>query len=632
MTEAEVAAERTGPISWQAVPGRLGRALIGGLEIFAGLLLVMQVTVVFWGAFTRYVLNSPAFWAEELGRLTLVWLAFVGGGLATWKGAHFRVDLLYRYLGPGLRAVVDGFNAGLVAGFVLIFFRPTLELAATRQLVTSPWLGVSETVLYILPVALGLGIMGLGSLAAFGRLPLPGKGAAILTGVILVSLVTVFRTQAALLLGHVDLFLGLMGILCMLLAFHVPIAFALGTSASLYLLDLSIMPAPVIPQRMVAGVNSFVLMAVPLFIFAGAIMDIGGISRRIADFARALVGHLRGGLALVCLVAEYLFSGISGSTTADVAAIGSALIPTMRKAGYPREEAASVVAAAAAMGILVPPSIHMVVLSTLVEVSVAALFLAGFLPAAFLAMCLAVLIYFKASVHGWPREPRVPAGEVVRRGLRAIPPMLTAAVIFGGIFSGAVTLTESAVLAVIYAVILAAGFYREVSPGRLWHLTVESATVVSAVLWLLANATVFGWLITAQRVPHRLAQDITLLTENATLFLVLTALIYLVFSDLLEGLPALIIFSSILFPTAVLLGVDPVHFGIVSIAALGIGFFLPPAGLGLILAAGIAEANPGDVWRSFWPYVLVLLAGLLALVLLPDITLILLRALGFPGR
>jgi tripartite ATP-independent transporter DctM subunit len=589
------------------------------------------VGVVFWGAFTRYVLNSPAFWAEELGRLTLVWLAFVGGGLAAWKGSHFRVDLVYRRLAPGLRVLVDGFNAGLIGGFVLVLFGPTLDLAATRQLVASPWLGVSEAVLYILPAALGLVTMGLGQLGTFFRLPFPGKGAAFLTGAMLVALVTVFRAQASLLLGQVNLFLGLMVLLCLLLALHVPIAFALGVSASLYLLDLGIMPAPVIPQRMVAGVNSFVLLAVPLFIFAGAVMDAGGISRRVADFARGLVGHLKGGLAIVSLVAEYLFSGISGSTTADVAAIGSVLIPPMRKAGYPRAEAAAIVGAAAAMGILVPPSIHMVVLSTLVEVSVAALFLAGFLPAAFLALCLAALIYLKASVHGWPREPRVPAAETIRRGLKAMPPMLTAFIIFGGIFSGAVTLTESAVLALVYAVILAAGIYREVAPGQLWRLTVESATVVSAVMWLLANATVFGWLITAQRIPHRLAEDITRLAGHPALFLALTALVYLVFSDLLEGLPALVIFSSILFPTAVLLGINPVHFGVISIAALGIGFFLPPAGLGLILAAGIAEASPGEAWRSFWPYVLVLLAGLLGLILLPDITLLLPRLFGFPG-
>jgi tripartite ATP-independent transporter DctM subunit len=330
----------------------------------------------------------------------------------------------------------------------------------------------------------------------------------------------------------------------------------------------------------------------------------------------------------VAVVTEILFSGISGSATADVAAVGSLLIPAMKRTGYTAAEAASIVCASAAMGILIPPSIHMIVLGTLVNVSVARLFLAGFLPAFVMAAGLMLLIYVKARRGNWPRATvRVTSARFWRAVRRSLIPLMTPLIIFGGIFSGATTITESAVLAVGYSVVVGTLVYREMSWRRTWAIFVDSAATSGVALFLVGAATIFGWTIVMQRIPHAIAEAMTAVSTHPWVFLTLTVLLYLVFSDLLEGLPALLIFAPILYPIAEQLHVDPVHFGIVSIAALGLGFFLPPAALGLSLACSLAGATMTDTVRAFWVYVLVLLAGLLVIAFFPSITLVALRLL-----
>jgi tripartite ATP-independent transporter DctM subunit len=326
------------------------------------------------------------------------------------------------------------------------------------------------------------------------------------------------------------------------------------------------------------------------------------------------------------VVTEILFSGISGSATADVAAVGSLMIPSMKRSGYSSEESASILCAAAAMGILIPPSIHMVVLGTLVNVSVARLFIAGFLPAFVMAAGLMLLINIKARRGNWPRATeRVAAADVWRASRRAIIPLMTPIIIFGGIFSGATTITESAVLAVAYAVVVGTMVFKEMSWKATWRIFVASASTSGVAMLLVGTATVFGWSLVTQRLPHMIAEWMTAVSSHPWVFLALTILLYLIFSDLLEGLPALLIFAPILYPTAEQMHVDPVHFGIVSIAALGLGFFLPPAALGLSLSCSLAGSNMGDTVKVFWIYVLVLLAGLLVIAFFPAITLVALK-------
>lgn len=604
---------------------RLGRV---ALEVAGGGLLVAESILVLATVVFRYLLNDPLYWAEEAARLLLIWLAFVGGALAFQRRQHIRMDVVARSLPRGVQ---DGLAAlvgllGLLFCGVVAYQGWTVTLSRWTRV--SPVMGMPYVV-FALPLVLGLVLAGgfvLAELVALlRRAPGPAGG---VTAVAL-AVLALAALQPGLVVALTRQFhpvAFLFGVFALTLCMNMPIAFSLGLTAVGYLGFFGGMPLSVVPQRMLAGVDAFILLAVPLFIVGGALMEVAGISQRIVDLAMVVVGRMRGGMGQVVVVTEILFSGISGSATADVAAVGSLLIPSMKRTGYTPAESASIVCAAAAMGILIPPSIHMIVLGTLVNVSVAKLFLAGFLPAFVMAAGLMVLIAVKARRQNWPRAAeRVTRRQVGRAVGRSIIPLMTPVIIFGGIFTGATTITESAVLAVAYSVVVGILVYREMSWRAAWKLFVDGASTSGVALLLVATASVFGWSLVTQRVPHRIAEWMTALSTEPWVFLTLTVVLYLVFSDLLEGLPALVIFAPILYPIAEQFHVDPVHFGIVSVAALGLGFFLPPAALGLSLACSMAGTSMGETVRTFWIYVLVLLTGLLVVAYVPAITLFVLR-------
>jgi tripartite ATP-independent transporter DctM subunit len=414
-------------------------------------------------------------------------------------------------------------------------------------------------------------------------------------------------------------------------ALGLPLAFTLALTSATYLLGIGGVSLTILPIKLLGGVDSFVLLAIPLFILAGALMESGAISERIVDLAMALVGRVRGGLAMVVVVAEVLFSGISGSTAADVSAISSLLVPSMRRAGYSAGEAVSVVSAASAMGILVPPCLTMVVLGSLVNLSIVTLFLGGFLPAFLLAALLIALIALRARRQNWPVAERGAHGELGRAAKRAVVPLGLPVLLFGGIFSGLTTVTEAALIAVIYALVVgvtAGGIGR----GNLLHLFERSGAVTATTLWVLAAASAFAWILVREWVPQSLAEWISGIGASRALFLALTVFIFVVIGALLEGLPALLIFGPMLFPISRTVGVDPVHYGIVIVAAMGIAFFLPPIGVGLSIASGIARVDVDEVSRSYLPYLAVLLVGLALIAAWPGLTLVLPRALlGYRG-
>ncbi|MBP1778593.1 MAG: transporter large permease [candidate division NC10 bacterium] len=613
------------PFRREAWPSRLSRLT---LELAGGGLLALESGLVLTGVFFRYALNSPLYWAEEAARLLLIWLSFVGAALAFQRNQHLAMDVVVRLLPDALRVRIQVLVAGAGVAFCVAVIQQTIALMVSRWTRVSPVMS-APYLLFALPLAIGLAF-GAGYLVAeiarlarqAPRIALP----AVMALPLLAAAGWFFAEPLAALMQHVSPLTTLVAFFAVTLCVQMPIAICLGTTAMVYLYFYGGVPLSVIPQRMLAGVDSFVLLAVPLFILGGALMETSGISQRIVDLAMVIVGRMRGGLGQVVVVTEILFSGISGSATADVAAVGSLMIPSMKRSGYSSEESASILCAAAAMGILIPPSIHMVVLGTLVNVSVAKLFIAGFLPAFVMAAGLMWLINIKARRGNWPRATeRVAAADVWRAGKRAIIPLMTPIIIFGGIFSGATTITESAVLAVAYAVVVGTMVYKEMSWRATWRIFVASASTSGVAMLLVGTATVFGWSLVTQRLPHMIAEWMTAVSSHPWVFLALTILLYLIFSDLLEGLPALLIFAPILYPTAEQLHVDPVHFGIVSIAALGLGFFLPPAALGLSLSCSLAGSNMGDTVKVFWIYVLVLMAGLLVIAFVPAITLVALK-------
>jgi C4-dicarboxylate transporter, DctM subunit len=593
-------------------------------------LVVAQAAVVGLQVIGRHILHSPIPWTEEIARLLLAWLMCAGGIAALRLGQHPRVTALVRLLSETQRQAVDrGLRVVLLAFFVCLII-PAYDLTISSLAESLPASGISGGwMTVILPVALVLmSAIVVEQLFAEGLTPWRDRSS--LAWSLGTALVAVASVLIPLLAGAPPLVVLVSGFL-VTGGLGLPLAFTLALTSLTYLLGIGGVGLIILPIKILGGVDSFVLLAIPLFILAGALMESGGISERIVDLAMAIVGKVRGGLAMVVVVAEILFSGISGSTAADVSAISSLLVPSMRRAGYSGPESVSIVAAASAMGILVPPCLTMVVLGSLVNLSIVTLFLAGFIPAFILAGALLVLIAVRARRQHWPVTTAgtgVPLGRALRR---AIVPTGLPVLLFGGIFSGATTVTEAALIAVVYALV-AGAFMGGVRRSEIVGQLAQSGVVTATTLWVLAAASAFAWILVREWVPQTLGAWIANAGVGKVGFLALTIVIFVVIGALLEGLPALLIFGPILFPIARVLHVDPVHYGIVIIAAMGIAFFLPPVGVGLTIAAGIARVDIDDVSRAYVPYLIALLVGLALLAAFPSLTLVLPRVLlGYRG-
>ena len=406
-----------------------------------------------------------------------------------------------------------------------------------------------------------------------------------------------------------------------------PVAFAIGLSAAIGLMISGSAPLLVVPQRIFAGADSFVLLAIPLFVLAGALMETGGISARLVNLARALIGHVRGGLGMVVVVAEMLFSGISGSTVADVSAIGSVMIPSLIRAGFKPERAVAIVSAASAMGILIPPCLLMVIIAQIVGLSVGALFVAGFIPAVVLALAIMGLIYAQAVRDRIPGETRASLRQLGRAFVDALIPLMMPVIIFGAILGGIADPTEAAVLAVFYALIVGVFIYKEISWSQLPKIFLDSAVTSGIVIFMVGAASSFSWILAAEQIPTQLAAVMLSISSQPWVFFVICTIIFVVLGAILEGLPAVIICLPIFLPIAIKLGIDPLHFSVVVVAAIGLGLFLPPVGVGLYIACSFANLRVDHVFKAMLPYIAVLFLGILVLIAIPWLTLVVPQAI-----
>jgi tripartite ATP-independent transporter DctM subunit len=411
-----------------------------------------------------------------------------------------------------------------------------------------------------------------------------------------------------------------------LLLLAVPVSFAMGLAAVIAIIWQGRTPLNTVVTQMASGMDSFPLMAIPFFILAGELMERAGISERLVKLARALVGHIQGGLGMVVIVGEYLFSGISGSTAADVSAVGSLLIAPMERAGYSKGQAVAIVSAATAMGILVPPCIFMIVLASMTNQSIGAMFVAGFLPAVVIAVGLVAYVYWKAGQLNIPRESRATRHELLKALGDGVIAMVMPGIIFGSIFGGITTVTEAAVVAVLYSAFVGLVVYRRFTVSNLPEILLASTINTAMVMLLVGTATVFSWILTVERVPQSIAKLVTGVSASPWIFLAVSNVIFILFGAILEGLPALIVFVPVMYPIAIQFGIDPLHYGILIIASIGIGVFLPPIGVGLFIACAIARMNIVESARHMVPYLIILFLGLLVVTYVPWFTLVLPRA------
>ncbi len=397
----------------------------------------------------------------------------------------------------------------------------------------------------------------------------------------------------------------------------VPIAFALGAAALAGLWLIEGEPLRIVASRIFAGIDNFSLLAIPFFILAGDLMETGGISQRLVTLARVLVGHIRGGLGNVVLIAMLFFSGISGSTNADAAAIGSVMIPAMKRHGFAAGHAGALVAAAAGMGILVPPCLTMVVYGSITNTSIATLFAAGFVPALIMTAALMLHLRIDAQRLGLKPEPRISWRERARALRQAFWALLLPVIIFGGILGGVFTPTEAAVVAVIYAIIVGMFVYGEVTPSFLVRAFVRTGATSGIVMLLIGAANIFAWLMTVSGVPAGLAAGIQGMGGGKAVFLLMSIVVFLPLFALLDGLPGMLMIMPVFVPIAQRLGVDLVHYGILMTAVMGIALFLPPVGVGLYIVLGLSGATLGEISRRLLPYLATMTAVAVLIAFVP---------------
>jgi C4-dicarboxylate transporter, DctM subunit len=416
-------------------------------------------------------------------------------------------------------------------------------------------------------------------------------------------------------------------IFVVLVALSMPIVFSLGVAGVVGLV-LGHFPLEKLPSSLVSGSQSWVLLAIPSFVFAGSLMERCGMSHALVNLARALVGWLRGGLGVSVIVASYFFSDICGSKMAEVSALGSTLMPPLLRAGYKPGHAASLISAGTAMGMLVPPAIFMIVLGEVTDTSVVALFLGGFIPAAVTGLCLCALTLLLAHRLGWPKDTR-PSARLLLTALRdALVPLVVPAVILAGFYFGVFTATEAGAVCAFYAVMAAAFYYRNVSIRQMLGIAYESALLTAAVMFLLAVASIFQYLMGITGVPALLGKLLQPLEVAPWLFLLGVAILTMLFGMAMEGLPAAVVLIPVVLPTAKHLGINPIHFDIVQTAAVGTGIFLPPMGVGLLMALRFANLSVGEHAKVYWPYLIALFVGLILIIVFPELTLFLPRRAG----
>lgn len=423
----------------------------------------------------------------------------------------------------------------------------------------------------------------------------------------------------------------LLGSFFFLLVFRCPISFALLISSILTLWTKGL-PLTMVPQNLVGGAESFTLLAVPFYILAGEIMNVSGISKRIFNFAMAVIGHVRGGLGHVNVLASMIFAGISGSASADAAGLGRIEIDAMRKEGYDIDFSAAITAVSSTIGPIIPPSIHLVIYGAIAEVSVADLFMAGILPGILMGIVLMITIYIQAvtGMQNCPVRQRQSLNEIWQSFLKASFSLLAPFIILGGILIGAVTPTEAGVTAVLYTLFLGL-IYRTLSKEKLISALKNTIRTTSVVMFLLATSKAFAWLITIERVPEILTESMFHLTNNKNIILSLICIGLLLIGTIESASANLVIVTPILVSIALTLNIDLVHMGLVTVFALMIGLITPPIGTSLYIVADVAGISFERMTKATLIYLIPLVGLLFLLAFLPDVVLFVPKLLGYSG-
>ena len=422
--------------------------------------------------------------------------------------------------------------------------------------------------------------------------------------------------------------LVIFGLLAVLMLTGMPISISLGLTVLTFLFTMTQVPLESVALKLFTGIEKFEIMAIPFFILAGNFLTHGGVAKRMINFATSMVGHWYGGLGLAGVLACALFAAVSGSSPATVVAIGSILLPAMIRAGFPNKFGAGVIATSGALGILIPPSIVMVMYSVATNTSVGALFMAGVIPGIALALTLGGVTWYRAKKFNYPRQPKATWGERWQAFRKSVWGLLLIVVVMGGIYTGIFTPTEAAAMSAVYAFICAVFIYRDLGFKDVPKVLLNSANMSAMLLYIITNAVLFSFIMTNENIPQALADWMLGHGLGMITFLLAVNIILLLAGNFMEPSSIVLIFAPILFPVAIKLGIDPVHFGILMVVNMEVGMCHPPVGLNLYVASGITKMGITELTVAVWPWLLSMLCFLAVVTYWPELSLWLPRQLG----
>lgn len=586
------------------------------VAIPAALLVLAEITVLSAGIVGRYVFRSPIVWSDELAGILFLWLAMLGSVIAFQRGEHMRMTAIVGVLGAEVRAFLDVIAAAASLAFLVLVVWPAYEFAADEAFVTTPALEIVNT---WRAAALPIGI-GLMLIAAVLRLIRIASLRSLLASLAIVAgVIATFALLAPVLkpLGNLNLLIFFVFVVGAMVFAAVPIAFAFGLATVGYLALTTSTPDVVMIGRMDEGMSHLILLAVPLFVFLGLLIEMTGMARAMVSFLASLLGHVRGGLHYVLVGAMYLVSGISGSKAADMAAVAPVLFPEMRQRGAKPGDLVALLAATGAQTETIPPSLVLITIGSVTGVSISALFTGGLLPGVVLAVMLAAVVWWRYRREDLSHVKRATGRQIGRAFVIAIPAIALPFVIRTAVVEGVATATEVSTIGILYSACAGLFIYRQFDWRRIYPMLVETASLSGAILLIIGAATGMAWALTQSGFSASLAKFMTSLPGGVPVFLAVTIVTFVILGSVLEGIPAIVLFGPLLFPIARQVGVHDVHYAMVVVLAMGIGLFAPPFGVGYYAACAISRINPDEGMKPIVGYMIALLIGTLIVAAVP---------------
>ena len=599
---------------------RLNRIIGTLVEIPAALLVLAEVVVLLMGVTSRYVLHQPLKWSDELASILFLWLAMLGSIVAFQRGEHMRMTAIVGKLEPRGRAFLDlvAISAGIA--FLAFVVHPAYQFAQDEMYVRTPAMDiVNAWRAAALPIGLGLMLLvGLIQVFRLGRV----KDVFLALGLVAVIVAGMALAGGGTLksLGNWNLLLFFVfGVLALVLL-GVPIAFSFGLATFGYLALTTNTPTVVLVGRMDEGMSHIILLAVPLFVLLGLLIEMTGIARAMVNFLANLLGHVRGGLSYVLIGAMYLVSGISGSKAADMAAVAPALFPEMRKRGAKPGDLVALLSATGAQTETIPPSLVLITIGSATGVSIAALFTGGLLPGVVVGATLAALVWWRYRGEDLSGIRRVSSREIGKSFLIAIPALALPIVIRAAVVEGIATATEVSTIGIVYAVIAGLLVYRQFNWKRLYPMLVSTASLSGSILFIIGAATGMAWALTQSGFSTALAEAMKALPGGAITFMAVSVVAFIVLGSVLEGIPAIVLLGPLLFPIARQVGIHEVHYAMVVTLAMGIGLFAPPFGVGYYAACAISRIPPNEGMKPIVGYLIALFIGTVIVAAVPWIS------------